>query len=459
MIRFYIALWASKLSVIALKLTGHNATDFPGTVALKLCPDFLKYVSKPSRIIGITGTNGKTTVTNMITDALTATDLKVLSNKEGSNIKTGIATIFMKGVNVFNRSTYDLAVLEIDERSAPVLFPYFKPEILVINNLTRDSTMRNAHPEFIAGILTEELPKTTKLVINGDDLIACSVAPENERVYFGIDSLDTDTDKCINLINDMRVCPKCHSKLEFDKVRYHHIGKVHCPSCGFKSPECKYSGSNADFDRMMIDITENGKTYSVKLINDSVFNIYNSVCTTALLREMGYSAEDVVEMMSVLSIVKSRLDEKKAGSYTLIRQLAKDKNALATSRVLDYISSRPGRKEIIMMMNCLHDTVQWSENTCWLYDCDFEFLKNEDFVRIIVTGERCLDYVLRLRFAGVDMSRIKAVFNYDDIAGALKLEEGTDVYLLNGTDSIKAADKVEAEILERMRKKSEGGME
>ena len=63
-LRYYFALWAAKLSVVALKITRHNGTNFPGVVALRLCPDFLEYIKKPDRIIGVTGTNGKTTATD-----------------------------------------------------------------------------------------------------------------------------------------------------------------------------------------------------------------------------------------------------------------------------------------------------------------------------------------------------------------------------------------------------------
>ena len=70
-LRFYFALWAAKLSIVALKITKHNGTNFPGVLALKLCPDFLKYADKPKKIIAITGTNGKTTVSNMLLDMLT----------------------------------------------------------------------------------------------------------------------------------------------------------------------------------------------------------------------------------------------------------------------------------------------------------------------------------------------------------------------------------------------------
>ena len=62
-LRFLFALWMAKLSIPALKITHHNGTDFPGSLAVRLCPDFLRYVGKPKTIVAVTGTNGKTTTT------------------------------------------------------------------------------------------------------------------------------------------------------------------------------------------------------------------------------------------------------------------------------------------------------------------------------------------------------------------------------------------------------------
>ena len=185
-LRFLFALWMAKLSVPALKITRHNGTDFPGTLALKLCPDFLKYVGRPKTIIAVTGTNGKTTVSNLLADTLEKAGHRVLINRAGSNVASGIATALLKGCGLLGRirPEYDLAILEIDERSAPRIYPYVKPEHIVITNLFRDSIMRNAHPGYIADILTRSFPRTSKLILNADDLISGSVAPENPRVYF-----------------------------------------------------------------------------------------------------------------------------------------------------------------------------------------------------------------------------------------------------------------------------------
>lgn len=452
-LRFLIALWAAKLSIIALKITRHNGTNFPGIVALKICPMFLKYIDKPKKIIGITGTNGKTTVSNLTIDMFKADGIEVLNNSLGSNINSGISSALIYGANIFGKCKYETGVIEIDERSAPLIFPYIKPEYLLINNLTRDSIMRNGHPEYIGRILTEEIPAETKLLVNGDDLIAANIAPANERKYFGIEKLDTDVTECINLINDMRICPECNSVLKYEALRYHHIGKAYCPSCGFKSPKCDYQGMNADLKNMTIQVEDRDGTTAYSLLNDSVFNIYNVVAAVALFRELGYSQQRIAELLSKVNIVKSRFNENEVDGYNLVMQMSKDKNALGASRAFDYVSGRPGDKELILMMNSLGDVKHWSENVCWLYDADFEFLNKDDIKNIVVTGPRAKDYYLRLKLAGVGDDRISFLEKEVDAPKALKLHKGESIYIFYGTDSIGLANRVlagvKSEIAER----------
>ena len=64
-LRFFFALWISKCVRLALRLLRRNATYFPGLVALKLSPDFMGRIGKPGKIIAVTGSNGKTTVSNL----------------------------------------------------------------------------------------------------------------------------------------------------------------------------------------------------------------------------------------------------------------------------------------------------------------------------------------------------------------------------------------------------------
>ena len=174
-----------------------------------------------------------------------------------------------------------------------------------------------------------------------------------------------------------------------------------------------------------------------------------------MFRELGYSRERIEELLGKIRIVKSRFDVKEVGSYRIIKQMAKDKNALGASRAFDYVAGRPGNKELILMMNSLGDSKHWSENVCWLYDADFEFLNKEDIKNIVVTGPRAKDYYLRLKMAGIDDERISFVERELDSHKALKLESGTDVYIFYGTDSIALCNSVAANVEKAMEERGE----
>ncbi|MDR2357328.1 MAG: MurT ligase domain-containing protein [Oscillospiraceae bacterium] len=444
-VRFLIALWAGKLTRALLRALGRNATYLPGVVALKLCPDFLARVGRPDLIIAVTGTNGKTTVCNLIVELLTACGISALDNRLGSNTAPGIAASLLTGCELSGKCRRRAAVFETDERSSRRLFPFIKPNYVVITNLFRDSIMRNAHPEYIAGIIEGALPTETKLILNGDDLIAACVAPENARAYFGAARLESDVTQCVNIINDMRLCPKCGGELTYEYRRYHHIGRAHCDGCGFRSPEPEYEAAAIDLAARAMTVREGGGEYRYDLISDSLFNAYNELTAIAVMRELGYEHRRIREALDGVSVLRSRYNEERAGGVTVIMQMAKDRNALACSRAFDYISSRPGEKEIILMMNNLHDSKNWSENVCWLYDCDFEFLNRPEITRIVATGPRARDYYYRLLLAGVPEERLRCTDDEREAPSRLEYRSGESVYILYGTDAIKLAYSVRDE--------------
>ena len=125
-----------------------------------------------------------------------------------------------------------------------------------------------------------------------------------------------------------------------------------------------------------------------------------------------------------------------------IREMAKDKNALACSRVFQYIASRPGRKEVMLLMNSLTDVPHWSENVCWFYDTDFEYLADESIVRVVCTGLRCEDYKLRCLMAGVPEDRLACAKDEHNAAAMMAYEPGDELYVLYGTDTLELAYQV-----------------
>ncbi len=453
-LRFFLALWAAKISIVVLEITRHNGTQLPGRIAFKICPYFLKYVEKPDTILAITGTNGKTTVSNMIIDILEKKGKRILNNRAGSNIKDGIATAFIRKSNLMGHiHKCDIAVLEVDERSSTRIYPFIEPNYIVITNLFRDSIMRNAHPEYIANILTKSIPPKSKLILNADDLISCEVAPSNNRVYFGLELGDNSNQptanpiKCENLLNDVRICPRCNGKLNYTYRLYHHIGRATCENCGFSSPKPKYLASDIDIKNKTMIISEQNKNpVSCSLIADSYFNIYNILTTIATLRELNLTYEEIIPEVEQLSIVSSRLSREQIGEIGIVMQMSKDKNALACSRNFDYIRSSPGKKELLLMMNCLDVAKNWSENPCWMYDSDFEFLNNDDISHLVCAGARAKDYKLRLLLAGIPEEKISVEEDEYKSINLLHLTPGEDVYFLYGVDGMPLAFSVKEKL-------------
>ena len=450
-IRFYFAFYLAKASLVALKITRRNATQFPGKLAITLCPNFLDQIGKPEKIIAVTGTNGKTTVCNMIEDCLRANNYDFMDNQLGSNTNSGIASTFIKGANLAAKSKKNLAVFEIDERSSIRVYPYVKPTYLICTNLFRDSLMRNAHTEFISNMLTNNIPKETKLILNGDDLIVSNLAPSNERVYFGIDRLPTDTDKCENIARDIIVCPKCDSKLEYDFVRYNHIGRAHCSKCDFKSPKIDYELTKLDLENKTMIIKHEEKEEQYDLINNNIINVYNMLATITVLKELGLSKEQINPVLSKQKIVDTRYSREIVNEIEVVTQLSKGMNPIACSRAFDYLRKESGNKAAFILLDDLHEAANGSENIAWHYDTDYEFLRDDSIKQILTAGARYLDTKVRLEMADVNLDKVVCQRDEISLVEKLKLEGIDKVFILHDLYSIELKNDIKERVIQKIK--------
>ena len=442
-IRYFIALWASKTVYMLLRLLKRNATMYPGYIALKICPDYLARTKKSPNVLCVTGTNGKTTTTNMVADILAQSGMNVVSNRYGSNINTGVATALTHSVTVFGKPKIDALVLEVDERFSRLILPFIKPDYLIVTNLFRDSIKRNAHPEYIFSILDTYVPKTTKLILNADCLQSSQLLKDNDRVYFGVDKLDTDVTECVNLINDFSICPVCDEKLKFNYLRYHHIGNAYCPKCGFKSYDADYRLTNIDYENKTITV-KHGETENVyPMVNRALYNIYNELAAVSLMSEFGVDLEKVKDYMRKISVTQTRYKEDKAGKTEIVRTMAKGQNSVSCSRTLDFVGHETGARTVFIMIDDLFERRDSSEFMGWIYDADFEFLNTPDIKQIVLAGPRCFDYKLRLLIAGVSEDRI--LCEEDEFKAVDIMDKDIDkLYLLHDTSTYDLACKVEA---------------
>ncbi|NLC47800.1 MAG: DUF1727 domain-containing protein [Tenericutes bacterium] len=443
-IKYYAALYSAKITTLALKIFGKKVPYYPGVIAQKVDKNFIMSSKKPSLIIGVTGTNGKTTVSTMLCDYFKNIGKAVVSN-DGYNLDTGVAASLVKHTNIFGKLKGDVWILEVDERDSGDIFSKVEFDYLIVTNLFRDSMKRNAHVEYIFNLIKKNLNKKTKLILNADDIISSDLDKYNNAQYYSISKLNTDKDKQESKMCDIRYCPKCGNELVFEYVRYHHIGKVKCSKCDFKNKKAKYV-ANIDFNKNEIII--NNDKYD--LITNSIFNAYNLLSVVSLLYELNYPYKDIKKGLVNLKVDTSRWDETVVNDIKLNFILAKGQNSIACSTVFKYLKEEKDDKTVLLMLDDVEDNIESTETISWIYDADFEFLNDDKIKQIIVGGARCYDYKLRLLIAGVDESKIKVIPSEYDMPELIDFNKSKHIYLLFEVFALEKATEVKNNIIKRM---------
>lgn len=448
-----IAIIVGKIvTFVCTKIIKKGGTTIGGAIALKIYPKLLEEFEMPKTVVGITGTNGKTTVTNMIASVAKENNISYVSNLAGANMKGGIVTAFLKESTINGKIKKDMAILEMDERFTPIIFKNgFKIDYLVVTNLTRDSMKRNANPDYILEILSHSIPENTKIIVNGDDVIASAIG-ENAKKYYGIARQKEDRDKPYNIIRDITICPKCSSKLEYEFVRRNHIGKLKCsnPNCDFKNPKLDYEIIEIDKEKEIIRVKNNEKIYEYSIVQNNIYNIYNELAVISLYSEIGLSYEKIKKAISKINITGSRYNtyDLKDGKK-LITNLCKGQNPIAGSNVIMSMMEDTKNKTVIIAIADANDDAQSTETSMWLYEVDFEMLKRNDIKRIVVKGPREEDVYVRLLLAGIEKEKIVLLKDLHNIENNLNIDEVENTYLMHDSTILDEVEIIKNNILKK----------
>ena len=236
---FVIALLIGKLVRFVGAFFG-KSSNLPGDIALKLYPGLFKRFRFDGQVLAVTGSNGKTTTANLVAHILKQAGYSVVNNAKGSNLIGGVATTLLAASTLGGRVRQDFVILEVDERFSRLIFRDFSPNMMLVTNLFRDQLTRNGNVDVILAKLTEAIKPGVKLIVNANDPIACTLAPDNPHCYYGAERTKESTEQCPNLTNDAKVCPKCFAPLKYSFYHYNHVGEYACPNCGFQTPKASY---------------------------------------------------------------------------------------------------------------------------------------------------------------------------------------------------------------------------
>ena len=395
-LRFGIAKAIGAASTWGLRSLFHRpAENFPGKAALLADPELIGDLRSRIRegSVIVVGTNGKTTVANLLADAFEQAGKKVACNRTGANLDSGVASALLHAGEV------DWGVFESDELWLAKTLPHLQSDYVVLLNLFRDQLDRMGEIDHIQSSIAAALASSpgTTLVYNADDPLCQAIANRvsNPCVPFGIGE---DLKLPANTVADAGMCQECDEMLVYDWRLYGQLGSYRCESCGFSRPKPAYCAREVRLSKAGTEFkleTPNGSSY-VSTPFASAYMICNAMAlfTAAELCEIPLDA--IKRALARFDPQNGRLQAYEIDGQSILLNLAK--NPTGFNQNLDIVLRDEGPKAVAFYIN---DKEADGHDVSWLWDVDFQLLAGKGIVAY-AGGTRRHDMRVRLKYAGVN---------------------------------------------------------
>lgn len=396
-----------KLMVKILHLLGKDAGNFPGLVLWEINKDCLKAFKVDCPIIAVTGTNGKTSVTNYLNHIFESTGKVIITNKQGNNLDTGICSLLLNNCDMHGRVKADYLVLEIDESHVPVIFSKLKLETLVLLNFFRDQLDRNGEVETLI-LKVRKFLQTFEgnVVLNADDPNVSRLGlanPDNKNIYyFSVDRYAGATDEPYE-VGEGKFCPLCGEELDYVYYQYSHVGRFRCPACDFGNVKPYVTAENVNLEVPSVDFQ--GETY--KISHNSIYYVYNLAAVYAAASLYNFDKSVIHETFEKFEVNNGRLEKFQIDGSSLLVNLAK--NPVGANMTLRVMNEHQGEKELLFVLN---DNLADGHDVSWIWDINFTVFK--DVTRVVTSGTRAYDIAIRIKCSGYDPDKITVCPDLDN---------------------------------------------
>ncbi len=473
-LRSNIAQLTSGVLTWGLKHVVHRpGATLPGNVALRIDPAIVRELRGKLRCgsIVVVGTNGKTTVTNLMANVIEQSGQSVLCNRTGANLKSGIASALLQG------RPSDWGVIECDELWLAHVLPDLRASWVLLLNLFRDQLDRCGEidriQESIVGALVSS--PETGLIFNADDPLCAFVAHRAaaERARAGLAPLRTvafgvgeSMHLAQNAVADATMCQACSHIFRYEYRQYGQLGSYVCPECGFSRPHLDYVARDIDLmpDGVSFEVNaERTPRHAASASREmapadsadagagghgavrlharlaGTYNVYNLLAIYACAATVGCSAADVQRAVDAFDPRNGRLQRYVIDGRPTLLNLAK--NPTGFNQNLRIVAAEEAPHAVAFFIN---DQVVDGHDVSWIWDIDFEELVAGSAVeagvpvRVFAGGTRRNDLQVRLKYAGVTAELVDGI---EDVFAALAAGTAADGHVAGEAVSDDAADE------------------
>src|SRR5262245_38660428 len=196
----------------------------------------------------------------MIAAILAADGRRVLHNRAGANLVSGLTATALAGSTVAGRVRADLGLFEIDEAALPRALEETRPRLVVLHNLVRHQLDRDGEVDTIAAdwrAALEGLRPDAFVLLNADDqaIAALGGGLAAQVRYYGLEHTRHAAGAATH-IADSQFCRRCGARYRYDAIFYAHIGHYVCERCGQRRPTPDYR-----LERLQLEGTAGARLY------------------------------------------------------------------------------------------------------------------------------------------------------------------------------------------------------
>ena len=266
---------------------------------------------------------------------------------------------------------------------------------MLLTNLFRDQLDRYGEIDITMNILEEMMRKVPKMqiIVNGDDALSAYLAMDSGNPYVTYGISKPVVKSAANEIREGRFCKCCGEKLEYRFYHYSQLGDYYCPKCGFARPNPDFDAENVKVgDQLSFNVEGKHIVANYK----GFYNVYNILAAYAGVRTAGFEGDHFEDMLRKFNPENGRMEQFRIKGTGVTLNLAK--NPAGFNQNISAVMQDQSPKDIIIAIN---DNAQDGTDISWLWDVDFDLLGNETVKSITVSGIRCQDMRLRLKYVDI----------------------------------------------------------
>lgn len=427
--KLIVAIVVAKVLIFLTRLTGSQGTVLPGRIARLIYPSILEVLGRniTEEIIVVTGTNGKTTTSNMIAEILKEHNYSIVHNAAGANMLTGITTAFIEKTNLTGNKKFDYALLETDEANVPLLVKEITPKVVLITNFFRDQLDRYGELEYIINLIKDAVRNTNiELVLNADDPLVAHFHQDTglHCWYFGFDETDYDTTDDLEN-KEGKYCVFCGNELTFNRYHYAQLGKFNCQHCDNQNPRANFMARELVMNPYISFYVND---IFIKSPYQGFYNAYNILAAVSIAKLVGMEDVQIMEAIKRYQPRAGRMESFIINGKRVVLILVKNPTGL--NQALSAIGYDNKIKNLLLILN---DNVADGKDVSWIWESNLELVTKEEFKvnKCICAGIRSGDMAVRMKYTGFPQENIILVSDLSDGIKTVIEEDSETSYVLS----------------------------